>query len=444
VVLRALGPLASPTSRRRVLVMADQGASSLSNIVVGILAARALSAEAFGAFGVAWLAYYVAIGACRALVGEPLLSRYSHEPGERRAQRLSLLLGATVTVAVVAAVAAATASVLLDGASSAALLAFAAVVPVVLLQDAWRYVYVIDRAGMALAIDAAWLATVCIVLSLAPPGASAAWFVLAWGLSAAPAVLLAAAVDRQSLTWRWRPLSWLADERDTASRFFGEYVSAQAGQQATLAAVGGIAGLAALGAVRSAQILYGPLNTLHMGVYLAVVPDGVRTRSDPRRLRRLAVRATALVVAAAIAWTLVALAVPDSLGRWLFGATWAEGQDLVVPMGLAMIAGSAATGGFAGVRSLGDGRASLRARLTSLPGEFLLPVIGTVLGGAVGFALGFAAARAVTAVVWWRAFLVHGQRTARIGAEGTLDPPPLGPPGVPPPEPSPLEVVGRD
>jgi O-antigen/teichoic acid export membrane protein len=432
----------SPTSRRRVLVMADQGASSLSNIVVGILAARALSAEAFGAFGVAWLAYYVAIGACRALVGEPLLSRYSHEPGDRRAQRLSPLLGATVTVAVVAAGVAATASVLLDGASSAALLAFAAVVPIVLLQDAWRYVYVIDRASMALAIDATWLVTVCVVLSLAPPGAGAAWFVLAWGLSALPAVLLAAAVDRRSLAWRWRPLSWLVQERDTASRYFGEYLSAQAGQQATLAAVGGIAGLAALGAVRSAQILYGPLNTVHMGIYLAVVPDGVRTRSDPRRLRRLAVRATLLVVGAAVAWMFVAVVLPDSVGRWLFGATWAEGQDLVVPMGLAMIAGSAATGGFAGVRSLGDGRASLRARLTSLPGEFLLPLLGTVLGGAVGFVLGFACARVITAFVWWRAFLAHVDQAA------TADPGPGAAPSVArdgaPPVTSPLEVVGLD
>ena len=36
--------LADPTNRRRVLVMADQAASSLSNTLVGIFAARALSA----------------------------------------------------------------------------------------------------------------------------------------------------------------------------------------------------------------------------------------------------------------------------------------------------------------------------------------------------------------------------------------------------------------
>ena len=103
----------------------------------------------------------------------------------------------------------------------------------------------------------------------------------------------------------------------------------------------------------------------------------------------------------------------------LFGDTWSEGKDLVVPMGLAMIAGSAATGGFAGVRSLGDARTSLRARLASLPGEFVLPLLGVWWGGAVGFALGFAAARVVTAIVWWRAFLVHGPSAADAGDPAT-------------------------
>ena len=427
--------------------MADQGASSLSNIVVGIFAARALSAEAFGAFGVAWLAFFVAIGACRAVVGEPLLSRYSHEPAVRRDERLPLVVGATVTVALVAAALAATTAALLAGASSGALLAFAVVVPIVLLQDTWRFVYVIDRAGMALALDVVWLATVCVVLSQAPAGAGAAWFVLAWGLSAVPSVLLAIAADRRALSWRWHPLRWLDEERATASRFFGEYLSVQAGQQATLAALSGIAGLAALGAVRSSQILYGPLNTVHMGIYLAVVPDGVRTRSDPRRLRQLAVRATLLVVAVAVAWMLVALAIPDSMGQWLFGDTWAKGQDLIVPMGLAMIAGSAATGGFAGVRSLGDGRASLRARLTSLPGEFLLPLIGTLLGGAVGFALGFGAARVITATIWWRTFLAHCDQGVPPDVHADVDDvdaePPMAQDAGPLPA-SPFEVVAHD
>jgi O-antigen/teichoic acid export membrane protein len=389
--------------------MADQGASSLSNIVVGIFAARALSAEEFGAFGAAWVAYLIAIGACRALVGEPLLSLYSHEDAGRRARRVPPLLGATLTVSIVVAGVSAVVAVALDGSVSTALLAFAAIAPLVLLEDTWRFLYIVDRAGVALALDLAWLVAVCGILPNAPGDATAAWFVVAWGLGALPALLVAVAADLRSFAWRWPLLQWLKQERTTSSRFFGEFLSVQVGQQATLGAVGGFAGIAALGAVRASQILYGPLNTIHRGIYMAVVPDGARTRNDPPRLVRLATRATLLIVAAAVGWMVVALAIPDSVGEQLFGDTWAEGQDLVVPMGLAMIAGSAATGGFAGVRSLGDARASLRARLTSLPGEFVLPVIGAWWGGAVGFALGFAAARVITAIVWWRAFLTHSR-----------------------------------
>ena len=161
----------------------------------------------------------------------------------------------------VAAVGAAAVGVLLEPPSSSALLAFAVVIPVVLVQDTWRFVCIVDRAGTALLLDVVWLVAVCGVLAAAPEGAGAGWFVAAWGLSAAPAVAVAALADRRFLTWRLRPLRWLVAERATTSRFFGEYLTAQAGQQLTLAAVSGLAGIAALGAVRASQILYGPLNT---------------------------------------------------------------------------------------------------------------------------------------------------------------------------------------
>lgn len=393
--------------RRRALVMADQCAASLSNIVVGIFVARALPAEGFGSFGLAWVAYLLALGACRALVGEPLLSLYSHESSGRRVQRAPDLLGATLTLSLALAAIVLVVGLVLDGAPAATLLALCPVLPVVLLQDTWRFMFIIDKAGVALALDLAWLVTVCLVLTQAPNDASPGWFVVAWGLSAVPGLVLAALVGGPSLSLV-RPLRWLHEERATGSRFFGEFVSAQAAGQITLAVVGGAAGMAALAAVRSSQILYGPLNTLHAGIYLAVVPDGARVRSDPPRLMRLASAATAIIVGAAAVWTLACLAMPSTLGEQLFGATWSDGQSLVLPMGLAMIAGSAATGGFAGVRSLGDARSSMRARLASLPGELVLPIGGAVLGGALGFAVGLLLARVVSAAVWWTAFVTHG------------------------------------
>jgi hypothetical protein len=70
--------VASAANRRRVLVLADQGISTLSNVVVAVIVARSLPSDGFGAFGVATVAYLLVAGAGRALLGEPLLSRYSH------------------------------------------------------------------------------------------------------------------------------------------------------------------------------------------------------------------------------------------------------------------------------------------------------------------------------------------------------------------------------
>jgi hypothetical protein len=70
--------VASAANRRRVLVLADQGISTLSNVVVAVIVARSLPPDGFGAFGVATVAYLLVAGAGRALLGETLLSRYSH------------------------------------------------------------------------------------------------------------------------------------------------------------------------------------------------------------------------------------------------------------------------------------------------------------------------------------------------------------------------------
>lgn len=383
--------------------MADQGAASLSNIVVGIIVARALPAEGFGAFGLAWVAYLLAVGASRALIGEPLLSLYSQETSEERSRRVPDLVGATLTLSVGLAAVVGVVGVALAGPAGAALASLCFVLPLVLLEDTWRYVFVIERPGVALAMDVVWLVAVSVVVVQAPAGAGAAWFVVAWGASAAPALVLAAVVGRMSVR-SIRPLRWLTDERVTGGRFFGEFLSAQAAGQMTLAALGGIAGMSALAGVRAVQILFGPLNTVHAGIYLAVVPDGVRARHDQPRLRRLLYSATALIVVLAVLWLIVCLVMPDSVGEKLFSATWFEGAGLVLPMGLATIAGSCATGGFAGVRSMGDAPASMRARLASLPGEAAFPLAGAWVNGAMGFVVGLLIARVVSAVIWWRAF----------------------------------------
>ena len=382
--------------------MADQGVSSLSNVVVSIFVARSLSSDGFGAFSLATVVYLLAQGTARALIGEPLLSRFSPADAETRRQLVPDLLGATLAISLLGATVVVVVGLAVGGAAGSALLALALVLPLVLLQDSWRYVFIVDRAGSALAVDLVWLVAVSGVLLAAPADADPAWFVIAWGATAGLGAAAGLVLGRGSLG-RPRPVAWLLEQRDMGLRFLGEFATGQAVGQLVLVAVGAIAGLTPLGAVRAAQVVYGPLNTVHQGIYLALVPEGART-ADESHLRRLMVKASVGLVTVATAWMLVVLMVPDRWGTALFSATWNEAGDLMLPMGLAMIAGSAATGGFAGVRALGAARESLQARLRSVGPQLALPLAGTAISAGHGYALGFGLGHLVSAVIWWGAF----------------------------------------
>jgi len=78
-------PLA--VARRLGWGVADQGVSSISNFVLGVVVARSLDAASFGAFGLAYVTFGLAISATRGLATDPLLVRFSgaRTPAWRRA-----------------------------------------------------------------------------------------------------------------------------------------------------------------------------------------------------------------------------------------------------------------------------------------------------------------------------------------------------------------------
>jgi len=340
----------------------------------------------------------------RAVVGEPWLSAHSAESPAERQQAMTDLVPASLALSCVCSIVILGAAATMGGAATPALVALALVFPYLGVQDALRFVAVIDRPQVALASDTAWLVVAAAFVAVAPAGAASEWFVVAWGVSGAAGLVVAMVMLRVPLR-TGQAGRWLRVHRVMSAAYFGEYLSARAVGQLVVLALGAMAGLAAVGAVRAAQVFYGPLNTLFAGIYMALVPDGARRRDRPDALIRMMVLATVLVTGAALAWMVAGLVMPDRLGTALFGRTWAEAGDLMLAMGLATIAGSAATGAFAGLRSLGAAKLSLRARLYSLPPQIVFTLVGAAAAAAVGYTIGFAVANAVVAAIWWVVFL---------------------------------------
>ena len=76
-------------------------------------------------------------------------------------------LAATVVVGAVVAAAFVVAGAAVGGPAGSALLALAVVLPLMLVQDAWRYVFIVGRPA-ALTIDLVWLVSSCAAVALDP------------------------------------------------------------------------------------------------------------------------------------------------------------------------------------------------------------------------------------------------------------------------------------
>lgn len=407
----------SPQNRRRALVLADQAASSLSNVVVAVLVARSFPDETgpFAAFGLALMVFQFLVGCVRALVFEPVLVVHSDRSQDDRAALVPDYLGSTLTVSAAVAFAVGVASAGIGGLVGSALLALAVVFPFVLVQDAWRYLFIIDRPGIALVADLVWLASSCVAIVVMPASAGVAWYVVAWGAGGALGGLVASVIGRRDLG-RLHPWAHVVAHRQLGLRFVGETLTAQATNYALLSC-GWILGLNAYGAVRAANYFFGPLMTLNAGLLMATLPEATRLRAQPARFLRLVHGATAMAVAAAVGWTAVGIALPDRLGRGFFGVTWLRADDVLLPMGVATVGMGIVTTMLVGVRAL-DGTKGLGARIRTIPFQVGCPVVGALIGDLTGFAVGMAIGMALSATVWVGTFrgLFDRQRTVVTAA----------------------------
>ena len=383
--------------------LGDQAVSSMSNFLVGLVVARELDVAGFGVFSLAWVTYGVMLNISRGLATDPLVVRFSGASTEDWRVATSRATGTAVAVGVAFGVLSALAGMVMGGAIGGAFLGLAVVVPGMLLQDAWRFAFFAAGHGhKAFVNDVVWAVAMVPFLFLASTHSAVSSFVLAWG---------AAAVVAAAYGW-WQSgvlprfdgvRDWLRAHRDLGSRYMVENVSNSGASQLRMYGLGAITGLAAVGAIRGAELLLGPFLALLMGVNLFAVPEAARVlRRAPHRLAKFCAAIGGAQAAAAAAWGAVLLfLVPDSLGRFLLDDVWPPASELILPVSLSVTAAGVIAGATAGLRALGAARRSLRVQLIASAGYLGFGLIGAVLGGAVGMSWGSTTAMWLGAGLWW-------------------------------------------
>ena len=407
--------------------LADQIMSSLTNFGLGIMVARNVSPEDFGGFSLAFATFLVVLNVSRAVSTEPLLIRYSARSvetwrnGTRRAAGASLVTGALAS-SVCLIVAALT-----HGAVQAAYATLAVVLPGLLLQDCWRFALVARGAPRStFLVDLAWgvaLLPLLLAIDLLLTDVTVVAPIIGWGAAAALAAVvgavLAGTVPRPDLTG-----AWLREHRDLIPRFVAEAVTGAGAGQVVILVVGAVAGLAGAGAIRAGQLLLGPMQVMFMAVTLIAVPEAVRIlHGGPDRLARACALIAAAMSLLVVAWTILLLMIPDSLGRSLLGATWDGAREVILPLGIALAALAASAGAGIGLRAMADAGASLRAKFVDASANIAAGITGAVVAGATGAAWGLAVGAASGTLAYWWSFRHSRRRRANPEAAWSSDEP---------------------
>ena len=379
------------------LGVADQGLSSLSNVLAVVIVARALDADAFGRFALVYAVMILVLGVSRSYLGTRLA--LAADPGLARAATAEVLGGLLAVAPVVAAVVFGVGAALTGGDATAIALVVAVAAPVVCLQDAVRFGAVASgRPGVAFASDLVW--TVCVAAVLVGgSGLSGSAVMAAWLAAAVAALVVGLILMRVRPRVRCGLLALVSRHRMSESMAFGTVVG-QAAALAVSSVAAAAIGPAAAGALRGASTILGPLNVVFAYVHLGLTPWLVRR---PRSADLRACRSVALVIGGVVvAWGVVVLLVPDAWGTALLGESWNGARDVLPFTVLEYVAIGLATASTLGLKVRGE--AGVLARQKAVVG-----VVMVVLGcGAAllwddvrAVSAGLAVAAAISAGLGW-------------------------------------------
>jgi O-antigen/teichoic acid export membrane protein len=390
---------------------ADQLCSSLTNFGLTIVAGRWLGPEPLGLIAIGFSVYVMALVFQRALVSEPhtVLSA-NHGLRDRldisrRTVTISLLTGLIVAAGMVIVA-------MLIGPNSTVgrgFLLFAPWIPIVMLQDVWRFVLFRDnRNAAAVANDFSWVIGMLVALPVASAIHTDWAIVGAWGFGAFVGVVLGAlqtrawprAVRASARWWRreaWPIGKWFALDRATSNL----------GTQGTVFILAPLLGAAALGGLKATNSVFAPLSVLGPAITLPGLPSMTRAyRSSLHDARSLATRLSVTVGGLTGLYTLLLAAGGGVALTFLFGDRFTRFTSLIVPTAAGQIMAAASIGFVILLKASKSGRPLVLAHVISTVGTLIVTPILAIRAGVTGAAWGLAIGYGLEslAVIWfaWR------------------------------------------
>ncbi|TFE33114.1 hypothetical protein E0F15_06410 [Frankia sp. B2] len=424
---------------KAIWTLADQAVSSATNAAVSFLIAHQVSDVEYGAFGIAYTLFSIVIGLVRAGSCMPLSMFYSGATRSDFRAAATATTGSSFVFGVAVGIAFVGPGLLLGGPVGSSLSAMGLVLPGLLLQDAWRYVFfAMGKPFGAFVNDTVWaVVQIFGIFLLIHRGVTASPpLLLAWGASALVAALLGIA---QAGFWPspGETLRWLRRNKSNSAYLAAEFITVQGAMQTSLLVIGAVGSLATVGALQGARTLLGPTTVVGVGVVSFALPEFSKRTSMTRHAReRAAYALSALVLAIGTAWSLIFYLLPERYGQALLGDSWDGVRNILGLSILHYLAASVPVGPACMVYALGKAKITFRVNAVFAPMLFGFPIIGLLVGEARGAVVGYNIAFWSIAPVWFvllrRLAREHDAEQAALraarGGSGP-DPAPAGPGG---------------
>jgi O-antigen/teichoic acid export membrane protein len=364
----------------------DQLASSGTNFGLSLFGGRVLGASGLGVIAIGFSAYLIVLGFQRSLFAEPLVIVSSdHGQEVRRGTRSTI--SATIGFGLVAACAVALLGLWIGGAVGRGLVIFAPWLLPALLQDLWRTLLFRDgRGGAATANDAAWLITMSAGLAVSY-GSRDAWVIVTcWGIGATAGTIfgflqLRVLGAHPKASWEWM----IRNAWPIGRWLVAESIVYTVASQLVLFLLAGLLGVAAVGGLRSVQVIFAPLSVLGPAATLPGLPLMRKAVEESRT----AARTLALKMSVALFFLTSIYLIATSIDRAallaaVFGEEFAKYGDLVWPVGVHQLVTAAAGGYYILLKAHRGGKLILVSLTFSSVATFSLLVFLSLHFGIVG------------------------------------------------------------